>query len=367
MKKKNNLYKFLEIGVFVLLGLLIFNSFFVFGIGDDLNMRINEVKELAKPAKIEIIKLESSCSYCFDINEVINNLKESDLEILSEKSLSGNSQEAIELINKYNIKKLPTIILKGEIEKSSIQDFKQVDDILVFDNIIPPYEDAVTKNVIGKVSSIIISDNNCDVCTDFNLIIRDIKQSGIIFIDKEEQIDFSNSRAKELIDKFNIKKLPVLLLSDDIDAYSSISQDIKQLGYKKDGYYVIESQVPYVEVNTGKIRGLVTLTMLDDSNCVECYDIEIHKEILGRLGLTINEEIKIDVSSNEGKKLISKYSIKNVPTVILTGDLDVYANFNTIWEQAGSVESDGAYIFRNLNILGRDIVYKDITTNIIIK
>ena len=158
MKTNSIPERILSSGIFILLGILLLNSFFVFSLGNDLNVKIDEAKELARPAKIEMIKLESSCTDCFNIDEVANALKTSNLEILNEKSLPRNSQEAIRIISKYSIKRLPTILLKGEIDKASIQNFIKADDVLIFDGVAPPYEDAASKKIIGKVSSIIIND-----------------------------------------------------------------------------------------------------------------------------------------------------------------------------------------------------------------
>jgi len=359
---KNSLHMFLTVGIYVLLAILLFNSFFVFSFGKSLDAKIDEAKELARPAKIEIIKLESSCSNCFDIDSIIEILKKSNIEIVNEKSLPRNSKATKEIIDNYGIEKLPTILLKGEIDKPSIQNFKKVSDALVFDAVSPPYEDAATKKVIGKVSSIAISDKSCRVCTNFSSAPQNLKQSGV-FIDEEEKLDFSETKAKELIDKFAVKKLPVVLLSDDIDAYPEIAQGINQAGSKKNGYYVIESQAPYIEIGSGKIRGLAKLTLLNDSSCSMCYNIKIHKSILAGFGIAIDKENEININSIEGKQLIGKYNIKNVPTIVLTGDLEVYENFDNVWKQVGTVETDGAYIFREISAMGTGIVYKDISTN----
>ena len=90
MKIGINLHRFFTIGIFALLAILLFNSFFVFSIGKSLNVKIEEAKELARPAKIEIIKLESSCTDCFDADSIIEILKKSNLEVVNEKSLSRN-------------------------------------------------------------------------------------------------------------------------------------------------------------------------------------------------------------------------------------------------------------------------------------
>ena len=359
---KQNLHKLLAVGIYVLLALLILNSFLVYSLEKSLNSKIAEAKELARPAKIEIIKLESSCKDCFDADTVIGTLKQSGLEITGEKSFSRNSQDALKLIKNYKIEKLPNIILKGEINKTTIQDFKQAGDALIFDAVLPPYENAATKKIMGKVSSVIIKDKICKVCTDLNLVVNNLKQSGIFF-GKEKSLDFSEAEAKELINKFAIKKLPVLLLSNDIDAYPEISQGLSQLKSKDGSYYVMESQAPYIEAESGKLRGLAKLILLNDSSCKECYNVEIHKSIIARFGVSIGEEKNVDAGSAEGKQMISRYNIKSVPTILLTGDLKVYDGFNSIWEQVGTVETDGAYVFREISAMGPGMTYKDTATN----
>ena len=359
---KNSLHTFLTIGIYALLAILLFNSFFVFSFGKSLDAKIDEAKELARPAKIEIIKLESSCSDCFDVDSVIEIIKKSNIEIVKEQSLPRNSKATQEIIDMYGIEKLPTVILKGEINKPTIQNFKKVDDALVFDAVSAPYEDTKTNNVIGNVSSIIIGDKSCDVCIDFNLLINNLKQNGV-FIGNEEKLDFSESAAKGLISNFVIEKLPAVLLSEDLDAYPEIAQSIKQSASQKKGYYVLESQAPYVETPSGKLRGLANLTLINDSSCSNCYDVKIHKSVLGRFGIAIGKENQIDIKSTEGKQLISRYNIKNVPTIVLTGDLEVYKNLNDVWKQVGTVETDGAYVFREIAAMGKGVVYKDVSTN----
>ncbi|HJN57299.1 MAG: hypothetical protein QF436_00545 [Candidatus Woesearchaeota archaeon] len=367
MTKETNLHKFIAAGVFVLLGILIFNSFYVFTIGSSLDEKMAEARELAKPAEIEIIKLSSTCADCFDADEIINALKDSDLKILDEKSLKGNSREAKKLIEKYGIEKLPNIVITGETDKADIQNFKKVDDALVFDAVAVPYEDAVTNEIVGKVSSILINDKNCEACADLGVLILNLVQNGV-FIANEEELDFSDSRAKELISQLNIEKLPAVLLSKHIDAYPTIAQSLSQQGITENkGQYVIQSQAPYVETDTGKVRGLVELTMIDDVSCDGCYGVDLHKEILLIMGIAIDEEKILDITSPEGKDLIKKYDIEKVPTVILNGDLNAYEGFSRVWGQVGTIEDDGSYVFRKVEVLEASIVYKDLTTNKIIE
>ena len=73
----------------------------------------------------------------------------------------------------------------------------------------------------------------------------------------------------------------------------------------------------------------------------------------------MNSEKTVDIASDEGKALIKKYSIKSVPTIILSKDADAYPALKQIWQQVGSVEEDGNYVFREVTQMGS---YKDLTT-----
>jgi hypothetical protein len=76
--------------------------------------------------------------------------------------------------------------------------------------------------------------------------------------------------------------------------------------------------------------------------------------------LAIDEESIVDTGSDEGKQLLDKYDIENVPTIILDGDLEVYDNFKAVWENVGTIEDDGTYVFRTITAMGQGIVYNDL-------
>ena len=71
----------------------------------------------------------------------------------------------------------------------------------------------------------------------------------------------------------------------------------------------------------------------------------------------------VDLSSDKGKELVQKYSIEKVPTVILSDEVRVYPS-STGLGQFFSLEKDGSYVFRQLDVVG---AYKDLATNSIVK
>lgn len=106
----------------------------------------------------------------------------------------------------------------------------------------------------------------------------------------------------------------------------------------------------------------VEMTYLTDEGCQDCYDPTRHKTILEtNFGLTIQSEKYIDAESDQGRELVERYAIKQLPTVLLSAQAAAYASFGNVWTQVGSIEEDGTFIFRKNAALGA-VVYRDLTT-----
>lgn len=231
-----------------------------------LRNKIAEEKEAARPASIDIIVLqELSCKDCFNLSPLLNAVKKENVEVSSEKIIEMTSLEGMELINQYNITKVPTLVISGEIEKDA-----------------------------------------------------------------------------------NLKAL------------------WPQLGEIQDGVFVLRQVgAPYVLASSGDVIGRVRLTMIMDKNCAECYDVAQHMIILRNFGIFTQDQKVLDISLSQGEELIDEYQIKLLPTFILSGDVEAYPLLKTIWPKVGTVEKDGTYVFREgVKQMG---AYKDLITNEIVK
>ena len=170
----------------------------------------------------------------------------------------------------------------------------------------------------------------------------------------EESLVYTSGRAKSLIERFGIKKVPAIIAAGSIDDYNGLSQVMLESGIgKKDGNYVIEAIVPpYRNLSTGRMEGLVEVVYLNDSGCKSCYDVLTQKAILQRFGVSVAKESFFDVGDEEGRKLAEKYNISRVPTIIVSPDLGVYSSLAGVWLQVGTVENDGYYVFRKVEVMG---------------
>ena len=350
--------KKLEFPLVIILGaIILINLILISIINIEYSNKISEAKEASRPAEIELITINPVCTDCFDINKVIDTLKSKNVKITKETTLTKD--ESKDLIDKYKITKLPSLIVKGEIDKFDLGLTKK-DDVLIFNEPQPPYLDLISNKVEGRVSLTLITDPTCTECTDLGVIVDQLKQ--LITISSENTL--TKDQASDLIQKYSITKIPSIILSKDASVYPTISEDWKQIGtIEIDGTFIARDiNPPYLDLTTNEIKGIVDVIYITDKSCSECYNATVHKQILDNFGIYVNKEETRDIADSTA--LISKYNIDKVPTLILSKEVSAYPRLTAVWKDVGTVEEDGTYIFRKTEVMG---VSKDLKTNSLIK
>ena len=221
---------------------------------------LNSNKVVGK-VKAQIINIKN-CKKCFDVSLLLAQLKESDVAITETKIYFENEKEANELINKFKLDKLPALILSEDLSyyPEIVEIWKQFGKIeqnqYVLTKIIPPYKNLQNNKIEGLVKATYISDKSCIECFNINNYNLALKNVGII-VSEEEKLDISSQKGKELIQKYNIKKLPVMILSNDVKVYSVYSSLLKKLGTENtDGTYLftaVENMGTYKDLSTNQI------------------------------------------------------------------------------------------------------------------
>lgn len=353
---ERNTKKIFLVSIVLLLVLILVNTILIGVSSNVLNKKVNEIEEFNRPLEIRLSIID--CTECSDVSSVVNNIKSKNVEVINEETLDRDSEEAKELISKYNIQKLPAILIFGEIDNDKItfNDFELKDDALVLSKIFPPYLDVETNELKGIVSLIEIIDSSCEQCTSLSFMLDTLGQAGVVTGDWKK-IEYNSQEGIDLISKQDIKQIPAMLFSDDIEEYEGMKEFFAQLeSTNKNGYYGIHAIIPpYRNITTGKINGLVDLIMLTDNSCSECYDVEINKQILQGLGIIPNSENTYDVSSSNGQQLISKYNIKKIPMILVSPEANVYEAFVQAWSSVGSIDNDGWYVMTNPEVIGETI------------
>ncbi|MDP7140963.1 MAG: hypothetical protein QF362_00615 [Candidatus Woesearchaeota archaeon] len=357
---------YITLGV-VLILFMLYNLSQTLSINITLDQKIANVKEAAKPAEISLTVIStSSCKDCYDINSAVEVIESIGVSVTS-KEIDFSSEEAKALIAEHTIEKVPTVIVTGEIDKSSSlkrtlgEIGKESGDAYVFTSLEPPFIETKTGMVRGKISLVHLKKESCDDCIDLAPLISQLSASGLI-LEESEEIDVDSTKGKELVKKYSVEKIPTIIMDKEAEVYPNIVQSWSQLGsVEGDGSYVMrEVSSPYYSIEEEAIKGLISMIILSDETCEECYDGgEFHSPVLQRMGITFKEEDELDVSSEEGKELVEKYSINLVPTIIITGDIEEYPVLVSAWVEVGTEESDGNYVFRKVEIANQP--YKNLT------
>ncbi|MBI4154851.1 hypothetical protein HY498_02075 [Candidatus Woesearchaeota archaeon] len=353
---------YVNILINVLIIFLVFNIIVSLLAGSELSRKLDLRIEAAKPVQISIIKISADCPDCFDLTPVINSIKSGNVNVTEEKEIKF--EDAKEIIEEYKITKLPTFLIKGDIEKLPKQGFENVSNVLVFRNVMAPYFDVKDKQIEGLVKIKVISVKSCDKCIDLSFIKLQLEKVGVK-IDSYETFDMNAKEAKEIIEEYKITKLPTMLVSKDFGVYD-IVKAWSSIGIKNDdgSYLLTKVQPPYYDLAENVVKGLVNLFVIYDKNCLECQDKSLQKTALKSLGISFVNENEYDVDSKEGRDLIKKYGVTKLPATILSKEASTYEALLQVWSQVGTIEGDGSYILRKADLLGS---YKDLSTGEVVK
>ncbi|TSC56752.1 MAG: hypothetical protein G01um101418_588 [Parcubacteria group bacterium Gr01-1014_18] len=107
-----------------------------------------------------------------------------------------------------------------------------------------------------------------------------------------------------------------------------------------------EATVADNNVNEKKPMSL-DLTYIKDPGCPDCFNIELVESELGRLAVAIGDKEILESTSSAGKKLIEKYAITKLPTVIIEGKINENATLAELWPRIGKVV-DGVFILTDV-------------------
>lgn len=341
----------------------------------DINKNVALAKEATRPANVKIIKITTpDCTDCFNLDNAISSFKKLNVKVEDEKTITFGSPDADASIKQFAIKKVPTYIVTGDITKNNLESFVKAngeikDNTFIFTNLSPVFINSETKQEKGWVTVTEITDPSCPQCLDVKAIVEGFKKGGVKIKDTKE-LTWNSLGGQRIISQYKITKAPTFILSSDFDLYDNLKSSWTNFGtVETDKTYVARNiPLPYRDLTKGQIAGFVDIIYLTNSTCPDCYKAQdVQKPILTKgYGVAIRSERFVDISSTEGRNLISKYSITKVPTILISPEVDQYTNLKGVWKGVGTVGQDGWYIFTEMGQLG-GVIYKDLTSNQIIK
>lgn len=211
----------------------------------------------------------------------------------------------------------------------------------------------------AEISVVVVAAEDCDRCASLDPVLDVIRKQNVRLT--ESRILSSSAKGKDIIEKHGVEKLPSFTLEGELDKESAVQEILFKTGRIDGETFVFTAQsAPYMEVASGKMRGGVNITLLGDGTCNGCYDTKTNSQILRNFGLLDPDMKDFDARSVEGRSIINRYSVRYVPTVLISGDVEAYPSLVNIWPKVGSIEKDGTYILREgVNQVG---TYKDLWT-----
>jgi glutaredoxin len=338
------------------------------------------VSEKLRPANLQLTLLtDNTCTDCGSAESLIPRINVTGVKIASIDRLDYASTKAQQLINQYGVQKVPSILVFGETNKSTGLSLiwgqlggRMVNGAVYIESA-PPYLNLSSGAVNGRVTLTILNDSTCSQCSTMNSFVSALLANGVK-IASSKTIDYTSTEGQAFISQYNIQRIPAIVISQEVLAYKNIAQSWPQLNATlRAGFYALHTlNPPYRDLATGQITGLVSVIYLNDSACTSCYDVKAHKNILvNNFGVYLANETTVDISTDQGKALIAKYEITNVPTVLVSPEASAYTALKPVWLQTstglngtiGSIESDGWYVFRGTSLMGN---YTDLSTGKIV-
>lgn len=214
-------------------------------------------------AKIKItIITAKNCENCFDINLVLNALAEANIQEIGRETVYLEDPVGQQLVKNYQIDKVPTLLLAGELDKDEqLKSFLPVlgevkDGVFVLRQVIPPYIDVKTGQTMGKVNVTFLTDKSCAAC--YDVMVHQNALTGLGLTWREEKtVDVSSAEGKELVKKYKITKVPTILMTGDLTEYQSLQQIWSLYGeVAEDGAYVftgLDSIGTYKDLSKNKV------------------------------------------------------------------------------------------------------------------
>src|SRR3989338_7966107 len=181
----------------------------------------------------------------------------------------------------------------------------------------------------------------CKECFDIALVEKSLPANTAV--KSKEILAYNSEKGRELIKRYGIKNVPAMVL---------VSGDISKLGLDDSifsvskGYAVFDKPVPYVDLSSGEIKGLVELKEIRDGKCLDCSSLAVLKTQLEGFGIKIKDYRIIEESSEEGKSLIKENGLVFVPSLLASRELEEY------WWIFGNIKASftskaSYYVFNN--------------------
>lgn len=187
------------------------------------------------------------------------------------------------------------------------------------------------KNINIKPSINIIEITGCEDCLNITAAGDSFVKENVK-IKSRKSLDYNSEEAKKLIEKYGIEKIPVLIITGDVDQLVTDGILDKNVFSIKGKIAIFDKPVPYLSLASGEINGLVSLKEIR-GDCIECIGLSQIRERLEGFGVKIKEYEIIPASSEQGKNLVKENKLSFLPSLLISKNIEEY------WWVFGQIKS----------------------------
>src|SRR3989338_5878613 len=181
-------------------------------------------KEEAKPANVQVVQIMySGCNECSGLSYVIDALRQQNVNITEQALDHMLSDEAKSIVSKYGIKKLPALVITGEINKPLLAPFWNKigadvrRDSIVYETPNPPYYNVLLNKISGNVKITILKDSSCQDCFDIIGFADYLKTA--VYSSDTTILEYNSSEGNDFVKQYNISRIPSVILSQEFGIY----------------------------------------------------------------------------------------------------------------------------------------------------
>ncbi len=207
---------------------------------------------------------------------------------------------------------------------------------------------------LPNLVNVTVIEPNCTNCYDAVGLVKSLEAYGLNI----DNFNVVNS-TKALISDYSLARLPAIVFSSNITNYSFYTA-LSYYGVTENNSFVFNLPSPpfFDTLKNEIVYGLVNVTIINDTQCSDCYNATDHIPILEAYGVNVSE-----VSyANQSSGLVSKYNITSLPTIVVSSEASLYPPLMRVWPSVGSIESDGNLVFTDMTALG-NVTYFNLTLN----
>ena len=192
--------------------------------------------------------VDPSCTLCFNVSQVTTLFEQQGMVVANTKTIDYTSSRGQQDIVDYNIQRIPAVIFSNDVnyypqlhQFVSSLNATEKNGSFAFHAVVPPYLDLSQNKVVGLVNVILLNDSSCANCYNVTAHLQILQSFGLQVVNITNY-DINSTDGQSLISKYNITKVPTMLISPDAKYYQNLNTVWPQVGtVASDGWYVFRS------------------------------------------------------------------------------------------------------------------------------